>query len=137
MQPQKNYQADPYNQDVMAGRPPSKDAPLFGQRLAASRRSRGWSQTKLAEKLQTTQKVIDYYERRAANPSLAFIQRAAGVLEIPVAELVGGESKAVRSRPGPTPQLALRLEQIRQLPRKQQEFVIRLLDTVLEQAARS
>jgi len=81
--------------------------------------------------------VIDYYERRAVNPSIAFIQRAADVLDIPVAELVDGESKRARGRPGPTPQLALRLEQIRHLPRKQQEFVIRLLDTVLEQAGRS
>jgi len=137
MQPQRNARADSYNQDVMAGRPPSKEAPLFGQRLSAARRSRGWSQTKLAEKLETTQKVIDYYERRAVNPSISFIQRAAEVLEVPVADLVGGESKPARGRPGPTPQLALRLEQIRQLPRKQQEFVIRLLDTVLEQASRS
>jgi len=28
----------PYNQDVMAGRPPIKDAPIFGQRLAAARK---------------------------------------------------------------------------------------------------
>lgn len=137
MQPQRISEVGSYNQGVMAGRPPSKEAPIFGQRLAAARRSRGWSQTKMAEKLQTTQKVIDYYERRAVNPSLAFIQRAAEVLQVPVADLVGGESRTIRGRPGPTPQLALRLEQIRQLPRKQQEFVIRLLDTVLEQAGRS
>lgn len=137
MQPQGNARTAPYNQDVMAGRPPSKEAPLFGQRLAAARKSRGWSQTKLAEKLETTQKVIDYYERRAVNPSISFVQRAAEVLQVPVVDLVGGDSKAGRGRPGPTPQLALRLEQIRQLPRKQQEFVIRLLDTVLEQAGRS
>jgi len=137
MQPQRNAQAHSYNQDVMAGRPPSKEAPLFGQRLAAARRSRGWSQTKLAEKLDTNQKVIDYYERRAVNPSLSFVQRAAEVLEVPVVDLVGGDSKPVRGRPGPAPQLALRLEQIRQLPRKQQQLVIRLIDTVLEQAGRS
>jgi len=89
------------------------------------------------EKLDTNQKVIDYYERRAVNPSLSFVQRAAEVLEVPVVDLVGGDSKPVRGRPGPTPQLALRLEQIRQLPRKQQELVIRLIDTVLEQAGRS
>ena len=137
MQPQRTSEVGPYNQDVMAGRPPSKEAPLFGQRLAAARRSRGWSQTKLAEKLDTTQKVIDYYERRAANPSLAFIQRAANVLEVSAAELVGTGSNNTRSRPGPPPALALRFEQIRQLPRKEQEFVIRFLDTVLERAERS
>jgi transcriptional regulator with XRE-family HTH domain len=84
----------------MAGRPPIKDAPLFGQRLAVPRKSRGWSQTKLAQKLDTNQKVIDYYERREANPSLSFIQRAAKVLGVSTVELVGNESTNGRSRPG-------------------------------------
>jgi ribosome-binding protein aMBF1 (putative translation factor) len=137
MQPAKLLKSAPYNQGVMAGRPPIKDAPLFGQRLAAARKSRGWSQTQLAQKLDTNQKVIDYYERRAANPSLAFIRKAAKVLEVSTAELVGNESNNTRSRPGPPPALALRFEQIRQLPRKEQEFVMRFLDTVLEKAGRA
>ena len=137
MQSAKLLKTAPYNQDVMAGRPPIKDAPIFGQRLAAARKSRGWSQTRLAEKLNTNQKVIDYYERRAANPSLEFIQKAAKVLEVSTVELVGNESNNPKSKPGPPPALALRFEQIRQLPRKEQDFVIRFLDTVLERAGRS
>jgi len=35
------------------------------------------------------------------------------------------------TRPGPVPQLQLRFEQIKQLPRQQQEFVLHFLDTVL------
>lgn len=137
MQTAKLLKTDSYNQHVMAGRPPIKDAPIFGQRLAAARKSRGWSQTKLAEKLDTNQKVIDYYERRAVNPSLAFIQRAAKMLEVSTVDLVGSESNNARGKPGPPPALALRFERIRQLPRKEQEFVIRFLDTVLERAGRA
>ena len=137
MQIAKLVKTVPYNQDVMSGRPPIKDAPIFGQRLAAARKSRGWSQTRLAEKLDTNQKGIDYYERRAANPSLVFIQKAAKVLEVSTVELVGNESNNPKSKPGPPPALALRFEQIRQLPRKEQDFVIRFLDTVLERAGRS
>jgi transcriptional regulator with XRE-family HTH domain len=136
MQTDKLLKTASYNQDVMAGRPPIKDAPLFGQRLAAARKTRGWSQTKLAEKLDTNQKVIDYYERRAVDPPLAFIRRAEKGREVPPVELVGTESNTPRNRPGPPPALALRFEQIRQLPRKEQEFVIRFLDTVLERAGR-
>ncbi len=120
----------------MAGRPPSKEAPPFGQRLAAARKSRGWSQNQLAEKLETTQKVIDYYERRAVNPSLAFIERAAQALDVPVAELAGGELKGAGRRPGPPSQLARRLEQIRQLSRKDQEFILEFLDRFLQTASR-
>ncbi len=133
----KLLKSDSYNLGVMAGRPPIKDAPIFGQRLAAMRKSRGWSQTKLAEKLGTNQKVIDYYERRAVNPSLAFIQKAAKVLEVSTVDLVGNESNNTKSKAGPPPALALRFERIRQLPRKEQDFVIRFLDTVLERAGRS
>ena len=137
MQAAKLPKSDSYNLGVMAGRPPIKEAPIFGQRLAAVRKSRGWSQTKLAEKLGTNQKVIDYYERRAVNPSLAFIQKAAKVLEISTVDLVGDKSNNPKSKPGPPPALALRFERIRQLPRKEQDFVIRFLDTVLERAGRS
>jgi transcriptional regulator with XRE-family HTH domain len=121
----------------MAGRPPTKEAPPFGQRVAAFRKKRGMSQKALAEQLKTTREVIDYYERRAVNPSLAFIERAAEALEVSVAELLGSHPKTVRGRPGPSPQIAQRLEQIRELPRKEQEFILRFLDTVLEKSGRS
>ena len=81
--------------------------------------------------------MIDYYERRAGNLSLDFIQRAVETLDGSVAELLGSESKAARGRPGPTPQLQLRFDQIRRLPRKEQEFVIRFIDTVLEKAQKA
>jgi len=121
----------------MAGRPPIKEAPPFGQRLAAVRKRHGLSQKQLAERLKTTREVIDYYERRAVNPSLAFIERAAESLDVSVAELVGSEQKPARRRPGPSSQLARRIEQLRDLPRKKQEFVIRFLDTILEKAGRA
>jgi DNA-binding transcriptional regulator YiaG len=40
----------PYNGD-MAGRPPTKPAPIFGTNLAALRKARGLSQPQLAEQL--------------------------------------------------------------------------------------
>jgi transcriptional regulator with XRE-family HTH domain len=123
-----------YNSAVMAGRPPTKEAPPFGQRLAAVRKKNGLSQKELAARLKTTREVIDYYERRAMNPSLSFIERAAESLEVSVAELVGSDPRFFRGRPGTSSQLARRIEQIRQLPRKEQEFVIRFLDTVIEKA---
>jgi transcriptional regulator with XRE-family HTH domain len=136
MRTDRNREESFYNEGVMAGRPPSKEAPPFGQRLAAARKSCGWSQSQLADKLETTQKVIDYYERRAVNPSLAFIERAAQALDVPVAELAGGESKPAGRRPGPPSQLARRLEQIRRLSRKDQEFILEVLDRFLQTASR-
>jgi transcriptional regulator with XRE-family HTH domain len=127
----------PYNDGVMAGRPPTREAPLFGQRLAAFRRAKGWSQSQLAEMLDTTRKMIDYYERRAINPSLDFIQRAAEVFDVSVGEMLGSEPRRSRGKPGPPSQLQLRIEKVKRLPRKEQEFVIKFLDTVLERAGMS
>jgi len=116
----------------MAGRPANKQAPPFGQRLAAARKAKGLSQIQLAERLDTTQKTIDYYERRAVNPTLEFIERAAQVLGVTVGELLGVEPARARNKPGPSSQLQRRFEQIKRLPRKEQEFVLKFLDTVLE-----
>ena len=125
------------NDGAMAGRPPTKEAPVFGQSLASFRRAKGWSQSQLAEMLDTTRKMIDYYERRAINPSLDFIQRAAEVLDVSVGELLGSQPRRSRSKPGPPSQLEVRFDKIKRLPRKEQEFVIKFLDTVLDRAGMS
>jgi transcriptional regulator with XRE-family HTH domain len=126
-----------YNEAAMLGRPTTKEAPFFGQRLSSFRKDKGLSQRQLAEKVGMTREMIDYYERRAVNPSLDFIQKAAEALEVSVAELLGSEPKAVRRRSGPVPFLQRKLERIMDLPRKEQEFIVQLIDTALERGRRS
>jgi transcriptional regulator with XRE-family HTH domain len=123
-----------YDVDVMAGRPPTKEAPPFGKRLAAARKSKGWSQAELARRLHATRALIDYYERRAKNPTIEFVQRAAEALDVSVEELVNGEGKEIRRRPGPASKIEKQIEDIRRLPRTKQRFVSELLDTVLKTA---
>ena len=129
-----------YNVLTMLGRPPIKNAPLFGQRLAMLRKGKGLTQTKLAKQLHITQKMIDYYERRAVNPSIEFVQSVAEVLDVSVGEILGHQPKRgqlTRHRPGPPSKLAHRLEQLQHLPHKDQEFVVKFLDTILEKAIRT
>lgn len=129
----------------MATRTPSKVVPFFGQRLAAIRKSKGLSQQSLAKLLSISRKMIDYYERRAANPSLDFIERAAQALDVSVLVLIGGDKYSSnslsrspsRSRPGPTPQLLIRFEQISRLPRKHQVFILKFIDTFLDSISKS
>ncbi|MCW5971693.1 MAG: helix-turn-helix transcriptional regulator [Blastocatellales bacterium] len=101
--------------------------------MTALRKSKGWTQSELGARLGLTQKMVDYYERRAVNPSLALIEQAAA-LKVSVAELLATEPQTARRKPGPASQLELRLERIKRLPRKDQEFVIRFLDTILERS---
>ena len=124
-------QIHPYNAAIMAGRPPSKEAPPFGKRLAEARRSKGLSQTDLAGLLGISPKAVDYYERRARNPSLAFVRQASEALNVPFDELAG-TAKLPAKRPGPSKKLLRQLEQIQRLPKGKQRFVSEFLDTVLE-----
>jgi len=120
-----------YPLDSMAGRPPTKQAPRFGQRLAALRKQQGLSQEALAQLLDTTRDNIAYYERKADNPSLDFIERCAQALRVSMEALVADTSKTRSTKPGPPSQLEQRLSAIRQLPRSQQKVVLQLLDAFL------
>lgn len=46
------------------------------EQCQALRRGKGLSQRELAAKLNTTREAIDYYERRAQNPTLDLIPKA-------------------------------------------------------------
>lgn len=56
------------------------------------------------------------------------------LLNVLVAELLGSEPHTANAKPGPASQLQRKFEQVKLLPRKQQEFVIQFLDTVLKNA---
>ncbi len=118
----------------MAGRPATKQAPPFGERLAALRKERGLSQEALAAMIGTTRANVAYFERKASNPTADVIQRCAAALGVPVAELMdsGNGGKPPR-KPGPASRFEMQLEQLRRLPRSQQQFVSKFLDTVLKQ----
>lgn len=126
--------------NLMPGRTPTKEAPTFGKRLAGLRKSRGLTQKELADLLNTTRGMVDYYERRAVNPAIEVIKRAAEVFDVSPAELIGGDHRTVKSarqKPGPQSALDRRVEEIRRLPRKHQQFVLQLLDTVIENARKA
>jgi len=129
---------DTYNQDVMAGRPATKAAPVFGQRLAAARKAKGITQRELADRLGTTREMVDYYERRAVNPALEVVRGCAKALNVPVIELLGSEDNnngRKRRRTGPTGKMRRLFEAASQLPRSQQEKLAAVLEAFVNQHA--
>lgn len=90
------------------------------------------TQRELADKLQTTLKMIDYYERRAVNPALEVVQACARALEIPASQLIADDEPQTNKKSGPTSQLERKFQEIKKLPRKKQEFILQFLDTFLE-----
>ena len=63
----------------------------FGENLKMLRRARGFSQRLLAEKIGTTRRTIDYYEREAGHPPGKILSVLADNLEISVDVLLGTE----------------------------------------------
>jgi len=123
-----------YYWPMPGGRPATKPAPKFGQRMAAFRVAKGLSQTQLAKALNTTRDRIAYYERAARNPSLEVVQQIADFFAVTVGELLNDTAKA-RSKPGPASQFAQLASRLDQLPRAQQKTVAQMLEGFLKQAS--
>lgn len=123
---------EPYN-DGMAGRPPSKPAPAFGAQLSALRKARGLTQPQLAESLGITPEMLNYYERRAKNPSADFIGKAAAFFGVSADDLLALNTKAPR-KPGPPSHLEQLTARLAKLPRAKQKVVVEMLEGVLRQA---
>jgi transcriptional regulator with XRE-family HTH domain len=126
------FQNDPYDWAVMAGRPPTKDAPAFGQRLAEARKLRGLTQQQLGDAVGVTQKMIDYFERRAVNVKSDMVRKLAGALSVGVDELLGSEEP--KQRRGRKSNLLAQFEQVSRLPKKDRELVSQLINRFLENA---
>lgn len=93
------------------------------------------SQKELGERLGTTQKTIDYYERRAVNPTLELVQKVAEALECSPAELIGddGAPRTVSRKAGPTGKVQKAFEDVARLPRRQQEKIVQVVAALVSQ----
>ena len=118
-----------YFQDVMTGRPPSKEATDFGKRVAAARRKRGLTQRELADLLGVSQKMVEYYERRASNVTAEVVRTLSEILGVSADELLG--IKAKTSKPGPKSKLEHQIQKIERLPPSQQKAIVQVLDMAL------
>lgn len=105
-----------------------------GAAIAERRKQQGLTQVQLSAMLGLSQQTLNAYEvgrRRISVPVLATVARNLGTS---IEELIGEQgSTAARKRRGPEPKLARQIEQVRQLPRAQQQFVSQMIDTVLQQ----
>jgi transcriptional regulator with XRE-family HTH domain len=106
----------------------------LGQRLAEARKAAGLTQTQLAEQLDIAQQTLAHYELGRLRIAVALLPPVVKILGITVEELMGEQVPPAKR--GPAPKLQQQIERIQQLPRTQQRFVMQMLDTVLQQAAR-
>jgi transcriptional regulator with XRE-family HTH domain len=106
----------------------------FGRLLVALRKQKGLTQDELAARMQTTKRMISYFERHAKNPGIATVERLATALGVPKEKLLerGGEEDragpAVRSR-----MLQRAWQDAARLPLRDQQYLAKLIQGLVEQ----
>jgi transcriptional regulator with XRE-family HTH domain len=129
----------PFETAVGSGSPMTHDEKVFfkqlGARIAALRKDQGMTQVQLAELLGLSQQMVASYEVGRRRAPVSLLPQIAQTLAVSLEELIGQKDLQPAKR-GPAPKLQQQIERIQQLPRAKQRFVIEMLDTVLQQAAR-
>lgn len=107
-----------------------KNDALLGKRLARLRKERGFTQVELAEKTEVIQTIISDYERGKLRPNPDMIVRIATALKISADELLGMEAPAKKVAPL-NRRFLRRLQAVDQLPKRDQEALLRTIDAFL------
>lgn len=104
-----------------------------GERLARIRKERGYTQVELAGMMGILQTLVTDYERGKLRLNAEMVLRFATALEVSTDDLLQPAGpKATRK---PSRKVLRRLEQIENLPGRQQATLLRTIDTFLENAA--
>lgn len=111
--------------------PASTTTRTFGTRLHELRRQRGWSQTELATKVDTSGPIIGRYERGDMTPSIDMARKIADSLGVTLDYLTGG---------GGTPEalqdkgMMRRLADLSIIPTNDRDKIIYLVDGLIRDA---
>ena len=102
----------------------------IAQRLLRMRKEKGITQAEMAEFLGVTQSVVSDYERGELRLHGELIAKVAKILGVSADEILGLEP-VKRSGAGNNRRLLRRIQQIDQLPKRDQEALLRTIDAFL------
>jgi len=104
----------------------------FGQRLESLRKARGLTQLQVAQALETTQRMVSYYETQGGSPPAYVVTALAKLLHVSADELFGLKpSKAEQKKEDPEKRrLWKRFQLMASLPQRDQRAVIRLIHSL-------
>jgi len=105
----------------------------FGQHLAQLRKEAGYTQKELADEIESTRRVIAYYETESAHPPANLLVDLAKALNVTTDELLG--IKPIKQKVAKTDnRLQRRIQQIEKLPTKDRRQLVQVIDTFLKAA---
>ncbi len=110
----------------------------LGLRIALARKAQNITQQQMATMLGISQQTVAHYEGGRLRISVFTLRHLAEVLNFTLDEMVDGNDGMAakeKSRRGPDSKLHLQMEKVRLLPRTKQQFVMDMLDTVIQQSA--
>jgi len=100
----------------------------------------GLSQQQLAEALGIPQRTVSFHERGEGDLPSSLIVPLADVLNVEVCWLLdvkpAASCRKQAGKPGPKGYLQERFDAVHELPRKDQQFVVKFLDQVIQDYAR-
>ncbi len=114
------------------GKPPEIET--IGQRLARLRKERGITQVELAQRLGVAQPVVSDYERGELRLHGELIIKLTELLGVSSEELLGLEAPRPHSHLG-NRRLLRRLQGFEQLPKRDQDALLRTIDAFLGKAS--
>ncbi len=115
---------------------PDKDnAATIGARLAQLRKERGITQGELAERLGVSQPMISDYERGELRLHGELILQISALLKVSADEILGLRDERKANATLKNRRLARRLQAIDQLPKRDQEALLRTIDAFLSKAS--
>ena len=121
------------NRDLPMPKYTSNSVINFGERLATLRKNAGYTQKELAEEINSTRRVIAYYETESDHPPANLLVDLAKALKVTTDELLGVKPVAEKKRQ-PDSRLLRRLQQLDKLDAATKRQVIQVLDTFIENA---
>lgn len=111
-----------------------KEATESGTRLTTLRKDARLSQVQLAEAVGIPQRTLSFYEREAEAIPSTLVPVFAEALSVTIEEVLGLEPKGQKKR-GRQSQLERHLAAIANLPRKEQQQLLAVVDAFISQHA--
>lgn len=121
---------DPYNPGPPMGRPAKNKRSELGERIAALRERAGLSQEQLAQKVNSNQKTVAYWERRAVALKPAQIAAIASALGCSHQEILGVQPPKQRGA-GPVGKAKAIFDRVSALPRNRQQRILGAVEDML------
>ncbi len=126
-----NQEEDVYNADMPMGRPATKPRTPMGERISQAREQAGLTQEHLAQKLNVTQRVVTYWERKPVALKAEQLAALAEALGVTGDFLLGRDESKPRGQ-GPAGRLRLLFERASKLSRAQQTKVAEFVEPFVE-----